>query len=571
MAALDGWDDAFYLAQLTSAVGDGDLMLQDDLLALGNPLPMRFRALTTILDSGALQNTFSVGPALLHAAYIWPVLVGRTWPDLDVLRVLLAFGSMAALVALVRLSAACAQRLGAGPVASRVAAVLAVVASPLALYGTRYYLGSHLLSALWAALLLWSACAWLEEPKARYALALGLATGLLVVTRWQDALVAAGVGPALGASLVTAPPAERRARAGHLALALVPVGLAVAVQALAWRVQYGVPFLLPQGGGYMDWHRPHLWAFLFSTYHGLLPWAPGLAVGVAAFAWARGRFAAGVDRALRLGLLGAAAAAVYASASVSDWWGGESYGPRRLCVLVPLAACGLAALLGRLSRPGRAALVAGLAAWAAFTATAYVSGYDDLRVAFGSAPDPRSPVGAAAYDGARWIDRPGTWPKLLRPGFTLTDRPTHGDRLLGAVATALLFLALNAAWRRAAGSAALQRALVAAGLVWLSVAALWMARLPSNARWNAAWRDTVAGRPPTGPEASPPGLAAAGAVVTAAHALHVGDREAARRALSSVDGATLRVSQGGLATYLEGADGRRRLDSLRAGHRIVLP
>src|SRR5947209_7950691 len=77
MARLEGWDDGFYLSELTSAVGDRDLLLQDDLLRIENPLPLRLRALTVILDSGALQNTFSVGPPALHAAYAWPLLGGR--------------------------------------------------------------------------------------------------------------------------------------------------------------------------------------------------------------------------------------------------------------------------------------------------------------------------------------------------------------------------------------------------------------------------------------------------------------------------------------------------------------
>src|SRR5215471_2997321 len=104
MARLEGWDDGFYLAELTSAVGDGDLLLQDDLLRIENPLPLRLRALTVILDSGALQNTFSVGPPALHAAYTWPLLLGRAHPRLFPLRVLLALGSMALLAMLVIVS-----------------------------------------------------------------------------------------------------------------------------------------------------------------------------------------------------------------------------------------------------------------------------------------------------------------------------------------------------------------------------------------------------------------------------------------------------------------------------------
>src|SRR5262249_50102500 len=171
MARLEGWDDGFYLAELTSAVGDRDLLLQDDLLRIENPLPLRLRALTVIVDSGALQNTFSVGPPALHAAYTWPLLVGRAHPPLFPLRALLSLGSMALLAFLAIVSSRLAERLGVPSSLAPAAAVLAVVAGPLALYGTRSYLGSHLLSAFWAAVLLGAALRWLEEDHLRQAAA----------------------------------------------------------------------------------------------------------------------------------------------------------------------------------------------------------------------------------------------------------------------------------------------------------------------------------------------------------------------------------------------------------------
>src|SRR5204862_1893272 len=94
-----------------------------------------------------------------------------------------------------------AQRLGVPSALAPVGAVLAVVAGPLALYGTRSYLGSHLLSAVWAAVLLAAALRWLEDGHLRQAAAMGLAAGFLVITRWQDAVLAAGLLPALATAL----------------------------------------------------------------------------------------------------------------------------------------------------------------------------------------------------------------------------------------------------------------------------------------------------------------------------------------------------------------------------------
>jgi hypothetical protein len=569
MALLEGWDDAFYLAQLTSVVGDRDLMLQDDLLALANPFPMRFRALTIILGDGSLQNTFSVGPALLHASYTWPALVGRVWPDLGLLRVLLALGSMAALIAFVVVTASLAARLGTPRPLSDVAAVLSVAAGPLALYGTRSYLGSHLLSALWCAVLLRVLLAWLEFPRPRFGAALGLAAGLLVVTRWQDGVLVAAFGPAFLASVLS-DREGRRARLVSLALAAAAGTAVVAVQALAWHAQYGSWFVMPQGGAYVSWSRPRLGPLLLSTYHGLLPWAPGLALGLLGVAFVRPPVRPAVRRALVAGLIAAAAATIYVSSSVWDWWGGDAYGPRRLAVLTPIAACGLGALLARLPRPGRWALVMAIGIWSAVTVTAFVSGYDDLRVAWGHSPDEVNPVGPAAYDTARWIDRPGTWPRMLRPGFTFSDRPDNRDRLVGAAAALAVFVLSLFVLDRLRRSARVQRAVVAVGLVWVLVSLAWMAALPSNGTWNRTWSAVVAGADPAPLVGSlPEGVATAAWAVAAVHASERGDAAAVERARKHLP-AAVTLNEADVAAALDG-EGRRFVRDLRAGRRIVLP
>jgi hypothetical protein len=569
MARLEGWDDGFYLSELTSAVGDRDLLLQDDLLRIENPLPLRLRALTVILDSGALQNTFSVGPPAVHAAYTWPLLVGRAHPCLFPLRVLLALGSMALLALLVIVSSRIAQRLGVPPALAPGGAVLAIVAGPLALYGTRSYLGSHLLSAVWAAVLLAAALRWLEEGHLRQAAAMGLAAGFLVITRWQDAVLAAGLAPSLLVALRD--PAARRRRLIGLALAAAAGAAAVSLQLLAWRAQFGAWTLMPQGPAYVSWTRPHL-AFFVSTYHGLLPWAPGLVIGLLAFAWAQPRLPRPTALAGKVGVLAGAAAVVYVSACVADWYGGDSYGPRRLSVLTPMVAVGLGHLLARLPRPARLAVAAAIVAWTVFTLTAFLSGYDDLRVALGGRPDPASPVSAASYEGARWLDAPRSWPKVLRPGFTFSDRPRNFDRAIGAIATLAVLLLVRAA-AAAARTARGQRVMVGLLAGWVAVAVAWTVRLPSNARADAAWRDVVAGADPEPRlEALPESVRPAAWTIHAVHAAARGNVPEERRALAHVDAVTAPgVDEAALAAWLHDADARAFVADLAAGRRVVLP
>jgi hypothetical protein len=511
MARWTGWDEAFYLAQLTSVLWDGDLLLHNDLLDIDNPPALEVRALTTVLDSGALQNTFSVGPALIHAAYAWPLAFRPRDPAR--LRAVLAVGAMLIGVLTVLLTREVVRGLLPGTPAG-LAVALAVAGGPLALYGTREYLGSHLLSACLSALTLAAALFWLRSGAPRHALLLGLAAGLLVAIRWQDLLLAAAIVPALLLRLREDP---GRRRVWGLAAALGAFGLPTLVQLGAWKAQYGVWWLIPQGPGYMRWTDPQLRHVLLSTFHGLLPWAPGFALGILALVrWAAARRpeAPRSERALAWGLVASAVGALYVCACVVDWWGGDAYGARRLASLTPLAAIGLAHLLGHLRMGARLALAVAVALWAGLTLTSQLSGFDDLRVAAGRAPAAENPRPPGTYERARWIDAAGAWPEVLRPGFTFSDAPRNADRVVGAVATALILGTALALWRGLRWPA-VQRTLIAAATTWVVVASVYAAAfLPANAGANRVWRSVVRGEVPAGARGTlPPALASAARIV----------------------------------------------------------
>ena len=341
---LGAWDEAFYLAQMTSAVADGDLLLQNDLLAFAGDFPAKYRAITTVVGPGAVFNTFSVGPAVLHSAYTWPLLAERQVPVPPLLRSWLSLGGLAFMALTVMATSAALRRLGFSPTTSHVSAALAALFGPLALYGTRVTFGSHLPGALFASFLLLGLLLWRDEPRTRYALLAGLAAGLLVINRWQDALLVLGLVPAVLLAARTGGPDERRSRAWGLAIAGLAGAATVWIQLVAWRIQFGSWLLIPQGGAYMRWSEPQLAAFLLSTYHGLLPWMPGFALGLLGLGLSWVRASDPWEARLAGGLAVASAVAIYVSACPVDWWGGASFGPRRLASLTPVAALGLAAL-----------------------------------------------------------------------------------------------------------------------------------------------------------------------------------------------------------------------------------
>jgi hypothetical protein len=490
-SGFTGWDDAFYICQLTSTVADRDLVLQNDILRMANPLYKKLQMLTWITDTGAIRNTFSIGPAVAHASYAWPLLVGRERPVSFALRATLAVGSMGFLVLMVLATLEMIERMGFSARLARVAAVLAIASGPLATFGTRVLFNAHLPSGLFAALFCLAVLLWLESAAARHALLAGLTAGLLVITRWQEAILVASLLPAAAVAFGTDRP-RRRARTLGLCAASVAFAAVVAIQLVAWRVQFGTALLVPQGSDYMHWAHPALVPFLLSTYHGLVPWTPGLALGLVGLAFIRPEGSA--RRLFVWGLVAAVVVSIYVSACPKDWWGGASYGPRRLAALTPIAALGLARVLKALGSPVvRWAAVTVLAAWAVFVWTAFWSGFDDLSVVFTHSTSRFHPASIAAYTQVHWIDHGLTWPRVLRPGFTFTDAPHNADRILGLATTLAVTGLLLTVWRWISRSIVLQRAVVGLAAAWCALALTWSLRLPSNVPLNPLWGDVVRG------------------------------------------------------------------------------
>src|SRR6185369_3958309 len=128
---------------------------------------------------------------------------------------------------------------------------------------------SHAASMLTASIFFWY---WLN-PEAvfsvRRATWLGALAGLCALMRWQDALFL--IVPAWETVRWRA---AWQARCAGLAAAGIAFIAVFAPQMAVWNVLYGQPFAIPQGGSFMQWTQPHLWAVLFSTARGLFTWAP---------------------------------------------------------------------------------------------------------------------------------------------------------------------------------------------------------------------------------------------------------------------------------------------------------
>ena len=161
---------------------------------------------------------------------------------------------------------------------------------------------------------------------------LGVLGGLVALVRWQNILL-----PLLSLPWKTWRHPWRR----DLPLKLSAYGLgfliAFSPQLLAWHAVYGEWVVTPQGD-FMHWTKPYAIDVLFSPRYGLLGFSPILYVSV-------------IGLAIRISsarepLIGLAMSylivCVYVNASAGDWYGGATFGPRRMDSLFPFLVIGAA-------------------------------------------------------------------------------------------------------------------------------------------------------------------------------------------------------------------------------------
>ncbi|HPQ42384.1 MAG TPA: hypothetical protein PLV45_18575, partial [bacterium] len=338
-----------------------------------------------------------------------------------------------------------------------------------------------LVIVLWMALI--------RRPDPVTAWAAGLASGMLVISRWQAAvLFLAFVVPVL---TVLAEPETRWRRIRDLVIGAVAAGLVAAVQLTAWKLQLGHWICMPQGSGFVDFASPVIGRFLISGYHGLIPYAPGLLIGWIGL-WLKPP--AGTSPAFRRLLPGLAVVMliqVYVSASVWDWWGGAAYGPRRMTFMLTPAAIGWAMIMRRLPGWLRAGLPVVMIAWGMVTLSAYRVHLDDVTMLITGTPDPFRPGSdpvrsdEAVTRWERWNDG---FSKMRKPGFTMFNRPRapHRRAGLGILAALAALAALLIFCLDRSRSVRIVVCLCVTGYV-LGVVIYLNTGIPPNTPWKDHW------------------------------------------------------------------------------------
>ncbi len=241
----------------------------------------------------------------------------------------------------------------------RAIAALAVAglwyATPLRFYATANASMSHATSAGIACAFVWLWLRAREHSTPRSYLAVGAAGALLALVRAQDAVLLAL--PALDLLLRRPPDLVPKA----LRLLTVPV-LAGAFQIGVWLSMYGTAFAAVTADQNWVTADGSQWAqVLLSPRHGLFTWHPLLLVATLGWLTLLRR---------EHGLAGlcfvALALSAFVNGLLSDWWGSDAFGQRRLLCLVPLFGLGLGgALRALVRRPllAPALVLVGLSVW----------------------------------------------------------------------------------------------------------------------------------------------------------------------------------------------------------------
>jgi hypothetical protein len=339
-------DSSSYYAYLHSAAFDRDLDFRNEWehFALGEPIPA---------TEGRTLNVFSVGPAVLWAPFYALAhgyvrldhLLGRDLYPVDGFSLPYRRATALGTVTVVVLGATALVFMMArtSGLAVAVLAVLgAVCASPILYYTFFVPAMSHGVTFGAASATIWAWDRARRMPSLRSWLLLGALFGILVMCRWQASVYVLLVLPLAVAGL-----RGKTVRLSWLAAAAGAAALAFVPQMIAWRAGFGAFVLVPHGGGYFDLSSPRLLDTLISANHGFFNWTPlmlvgfvGLLAGIRSFPMLHG------------GGLAVFLATSWINGSIAewDWAGGDAFGARRYCLVVPLMALGLGRMV-ELAKP----------------------------------------------------------------------------------------------------------------------------------------------------------------------------------------------------------------------------
>lgn len=338
-----GGDGVEYYITLRSAVVDADLSFENDYAGLGakSVRTSAGHAITRMPAGAAI--VWSLPFLVVHISTIILSALGvHAKPDgfgIAYQSAVTATSFLAAFGGLLLIEAELRRRFG--PWVALIATVLLWLATPLAYYMTVTPSMSHACSmAITTTIVAW----WLRirEHGSNVAwAAAGLLVGLVGIIRLQDIVLA--LVPLV--DLVISRPGKWRR---YLVIFFCGAAVLPLFQVALWSIEYQPGFFEamlvvgPQKTGF----TPQVLDFLFAARHGLFTWTPLFLFAVAGWFVSLKRD----QSTLTVSFLVTFIVATLVNSSMSDWWGSDSFGQRRMLCFIPLFGIGLGAILDALRR-----------------------------------------------------------------------------------------------------------------------------------------------------------------------------------------------------------------------------
>lgn len=133
-------------------------------------------------------------------------------------------------------------------------------------------------------LLLWSTCKFYRRPALKYAIGIGLLTGLATLTRPTD-IIACIIPLLWGMESVSFKAIKERLaffrdQYGRLFAAAVCAGIVIAIQPIYWKTVSGHWLIYSYGDQGFSWKHPHVYRYAFDVWNGWLAYTPLMILAV---------------------------------------------------------------------------------------------------------------------------------------------------------------------------------------------------------------------------------------------------------------------------------------------------
>jgi hypothetical protein len=261
--------------------------------------------------------TFSNDFALSGFNFPYQLLIGVGTSFYIILGILLLFNTLKRLFS---------------PISAWFSSIFTLIATPLIFYVVYEPSMSHGLSFFILSALFYKSIEIYkkEETNKKDVILLGLITGASFLIRWQNLLFII-----LPLAILWLKLAKKRRILSYLGITL----LTILPQFFAWKHLYGSFLTIPQGSEFVS-HKLELFNFLFSGYHGLFIWNPILFLALIGLILSYKK-----DKFLFFILFMALLGQILFNANLSDWFGGGSFGSRRMIGSLFIFAYGITYLL----------------------------------------------------------------------------------------------------------------------------------------------------------------------------------------------------------------------------------